>query len=145
MVCLDLSIAGISPRTPPPPQTRTMLHLEISTASSWYGWKMPLSLLCVLATRFLISNISTIIWSWRLHEFAVRYQKGVRSGELDELDELNEHHYGLTTTQSRYRATMWHKHAAFFCATTPTVILYTLYLQVQQSQELVESQHGLRW
>ena len=124
MVSLDLSIAGVSSRKTPPPGTRTMLHLDTSNEAAWNGWKMPLSILCVLTTRLFISQMSTIVWSWRLHEFSVRYRKCVASGEIDEMDELDERHFGLTTTQTRYRATMWHKHAVFFVATTAPIILY---------------------
>jgi hypothetical protein len=61
------------------------------------------------------------------------------------MDELDERHFGLTTTQTRYRATMWHKHAAFFVTTTIPIILYGMYLQVQHGQTALEAEVGLKW
>ena len=145
MICVDLMIAGVWPNRLPNNHTTTMNNLDISDESTWYGWKMPLSILCVLTTRILISQMSTIAWHWRLNEFAIRYNHHVLSGELEELEELSVAHFGLTTTQSRYRATLWHKHAKFFSMTTVAITLYIVYLHIQQKQADVETEFGLEW
>ena len=146
MVCFDLSLSGVVSTTrAPTPSTRTMLGLETSSSHSWYGWKMPVSIVCVLTTRFIIAQLSKVAWHWRLREFQTRYQLSVYRGDIDAVGELDEKYFGLTNQQFRYRATMWNKHRLFFALTTIPAILYGIYLNLAQTQLEVETRFDLQW